>query len=92
MDRRSFVTGSALGAFGLASAGMFAGAGYAGHLTVLFLSFALWWALGYWFDNLAWAALVVAVLVLEVPGHVGQQRQLEPVGPDHGGDVDVISG
>ncbi len=42
--------------------GMFAGAGYAGHLTVLFLSFALWWALGYWFDNLAWAALVVAVL------------------------------
>ncbi|WP_298459574.1 phage holin family protein [uncultured Cellulomonas sp.] len=43
-------------------AGMFAGAGYAGHLTVLFLSFALWWALGYWFDNLAWAALVVAAL------------------------------
>jgi hypothetical protein len=43
-------------------AGMFAGAGYAGHLTVLFLSFALWWALGYWFDNLAWAALVVAVI------------------------------
>jgi len=42
--------------------GMFAGAGYAGHLTVLFLSFALWWALGYWFDNLAWAALVVAVI------------------------------
>jgi hypothetical protein len=43
-------------------AGMFAGAGYAGHLTVLFLSFALWWALGYWFDNLAWAALVVAAI------------------------------
>ncbi len=43
-------------------AGMFAGAGYAGHLTVLFLSFALWWALGYWFDNLAWAALVVAII------------------------------
>jgi hypothetical protein len=43
-------------------AGMFAGAGYAGHLTVLFLSFALWWALGYLFDNLAWAALVVAVI------------------------------
>jgi len=42
--------------------GMFAGAGYAGHLTVLFLSFALWWALGYWFDNLALAALVVAVI------------------------------
>ena len=43
-------------------AGLFAGAGYAGHLTVLFLSFALWWALGYLFDNLAWAALVVAVI------------------------------
>jgi hypothetical protein len=43
-------------------AGMFAGAGYAGHLTVLFLSLALWAALSYWFDNFAWAALVVAIL------------------------------
>ena len=43
-------------------AGMFAGAGYAGHLTVLFLSFALWAALAYWLDNWAWSALIVAIL------------------------------
>jgi hypothetical protein len=42
--------------------GMFAGAAYAGHLTVLFLSLALWAALSYWLDNFAWAALIVAVL------------------------------
>jgi hypothetical protein len=43
-------------------AGMFAGAAYAGHLTVLFLSFALWAALYYWLDNWAWSALIVAVI------------------------------
>src|SRR4051812_6337065 len=43
------------------AAGMLGGAGYAGHLTVLFLSIALWWALG---DAMGrgWAALIVAVL------------------------------
>lgn len=43
-------------------AGLLGGAGYAGHLTALFLSITLWMALAYWFDNLAWSALVVAVL------------------------------
>lgn len=43
-------------------AGMLGGAGYAAHLTVLFLSITLWMALAYLFDNLAWSALVVAVL------------------------------
>ncbi|MFP7761174.1 phage holin family protein [Marisediminicola sp. LYQ134] len=43
-------------------AGLLGGAGYAGIMAVFFLSVALWWALGYWFDNLAWAAVVVAVL------------------------------
>ncbi len=43
-------------------AGMLGGAGYAAHLTVLFLSFALWMGLAYLFDNLAWSALVVALL------------------------------
>jgi len=43
-------------------AGMFGAAGFAGYMVLMFLSFALWWALGYWFDNLAWAALVVAVI------------------------------
>ena len=43
-------------------AGMFAGAGYAGHLTVLFLSFALAWALGDWWEAPALGFVVVAVL------------------------------
>lgn len=42
-------------------AGLFGGAGYAGHLTVLFLSFAAWWGLGHVVD-IAWAALIVAVI------------------------------
>lgn len=43
-------------------AGMLGGAGYAAHLTVLFLSITLWMALAYALDNLAWSALVVAAL------------------------------
>ncbi|MBX0300944.1 phage holin family protein [Cryobacterium sp. 1639] len=42
-------------------AGMLGGAGYAGHLTVLFLSFAAWWGLGHVID-IAWAAVIVAVI------------------------------
>jgi len=42
-------------------AGMFAGAGYAGHLTVLFLSVAAWWGLGYLVGN-GWSALIVAAV------------------------------
>jgi Putative Actinobacterial Holin-X, holin superfamily III len=43
-------------------AGMLGGAGYAAHLMTLFLSITLWMALAYLFDDLAWSALVVAVL------------------------------
>lgn len=42
--------------------GMFAGAGYTGHLTVLFLSFAAAWALGDWWEAPALGFLVIAVL------------------------------
>jgi hypothetical protein len=42
-------------------AGMFAGAGYAAGMAVLFLTVALWWALGT-LMGLGWSALVVAVL------------------------------
>jgi hypothetical protein len=42
-------------------AGMLAGAGYAGHLLVLFLSFALWWGLENFMDA-GLAALIVAIL------------------------------
>lgn len=40
-------------------AGLFGGAGVAGLFTLLFLSIALWWALGYLMGN-AWSAVVVA--------------------------------
>ena len=42
-------------------AGLFGGAGYAGHLTVLFLSLAAWWGLGHVMD-IAWAAVIVAIV------------------------------
>jgi len=41
--------------------GMLAGAGVAGHFVLLFLSLALWWALGY-LMGLGWSAVVVAVI------------------------------
>ena len=40
---------------------MLGAAGYAGHLTILFLSISLWWALGYLVGN-GWSALIVAVI------------------------------
>ena len=45
-----------------AAGGMFAGAGVAGHLALIFLSLALWWALGDPLDSLGWSALVVGLL------------------------------
>ena len=41
-------------------AGLLGGAGYAGHLTVLFLSLAAWWGLGQVID-IAWAEFIVAL-------------------------------
>lgn len=41
--------------------GMLAGAGVAGHFVLLFLSLALWWALGN-LMGLGWSGVVVAVL------------------------------
>lgn len=42
-------------------AGMFAGAGVAGHMVLLFLSIALWWGLGSAMGH-GWAAVLVAVV------------------------------
>ena len=41
--------------------GMLAGAGVAGHFVLIFLSLALWWALGT-LMGLGWSAVVVAVI------------------------------
>lgn len=43
-------------------AGMYAGAGIAGHFVLLFLSVALWWALGTYLTGLGWSAVIVAVI------------------------------
>lgn len=42
-------------------AGLLGGAGYAALMAVLFLSIALWWALGYLMGN-AWSGVVVAII------------------------------
>jgi hypothetical protein len=46
-------------------AGMFAGAAFAAYMGILFLSIALWWALGNAIGR-GWSALIVAVLWLIV--------------------------
>jgi hypothetical protein len=43
------------------AAGMLGGAGFAGYMVALFLSFAAWWGLANVMDE-AWGALIVAVL------------------------------
>jgi hypothetical protein len=43
------------------SAGMFAGAGLAAYMVLLFASFALWWGLSNVMDQ-GWAALIVAAI------------------------------
>jgi hypothetical protein len=43
------------------AAGMLGGAGFAGYMVVLFLSFALWWGLENVMDA-GWAALIVAAV------------------------------
>ena len=64
--------------------GMLAGAGYAGHLLVLFLSLALMFALGHWMP-LGWAALIVAILwgivafVLQSSGRKNLKRATPPM-------------
>ena len=51
-------TGSRVGK----GAGMYGGAGVAGHFVLLFLSLALWWALGNYLVGLGWSAVILAVL------------------------------
>ncbi len=43
-------------------AGLFGGAGVAGHFVLLFLSIALWWGLGDLIGSNGWSAVIVAVL------------------------------
>lgn len=67
------------------AAGMLGAAGYAGHLTILFLSIALWMALSDLMDSMGWAALVVAVLwgiAAAVLGMSGRAKLKKVHGPE----------
>jgi len=62
--------------------GMLGGAGLAGYMVLLFLSFALWWGLANVMDQ-GWAALLVAVLWAVIGGVLyavgrGRLRELNP--------------
>ena len=61
-------------------AGMMGGAGYAALMAVLFLSIALWWALGYLMGN-AWSGVVVAVIwaIVALILYLGGRNQLKAV-------------
>lgn len=58
--------------------GMFGGAGLAGFLAVLFVSYAVWWGLSNAMDQ-GWAALIVAILWAAVAGglFLNARTQLE---------------
>lgn len=58
-------------------AGMLAGAGVAGHLALIFLSVALWWALATWWDSFGWSALAVGVLWLLVAAVLAARGRAE---------------
>jgi uncharacterized membrane protein YqjE len=64
--------------------GLLAGAGYAGHLLVLFLSLTLMFVLDLWLP-IAWAAFIVAVIwgivafVLQASGRKNLQRATPPM-------------
>jgi hypothetical protein len=49
-------------------AGLLGGAGVAAHFAVLFLTIALWWAIGTGIHSRAWAAVIVAALWAIVAG------------------------
>jgi hypothetical protein len=64
-------------------AGLLGGAGAAAFYAVLFLSIALWWALGDLIDSLGWSAVIVAVLwavVAAVLASMGRKKLKEVQG------------
>jgi len=72
-------------------AGALGGAGFAGAMTVLFLSIALWWALSHVVGH-SWSALIVAVLwgiVAAVLAAVGRTK-LREVNPTPERTVDTL--
>jgi hypothetical protein len=73
-------------------AGMFGAAGFAGYMVLLFLSFALWWALANVMD-IGLAALIVAVLwaVIGAVAFVLGRKKFQEVNPKPERTVDTLS-
>jgi hypothetical protein len=73
-------------------AGMFGAAGFAGYMTVLFLSIALWWALSHVVGH-SWSALIVAILwgVIGAVAFVMGRKKFQQVNPKPERTVDTLS-
>jgi hypothetical protein len=73
-------------------AGMFGAAGFAGYMTLLFLSIALWWALAHLVGH-SWSALIVAVLwgVIGAVAFVMGRNKFRQVNPKPERTVDTLS-
>lgn len=73
-------------------AGMLGGAGFAGYMTLLFLSIALWWGLVNVMDA-GWAALIVAVLWAVIAGilYATGRGELRNVNPKPERTVETVS-
>jgi Putative Actinobacterial Holin-X, holin superfamily III len=72
-------------------AGMFGAAGFAGYMVLLFLSFALWWALENWMDA-GLAAFIVAVIwgVIGAVAFVMGRKKFREVNPKPERTVDTL--
>lgn len=66
-----------------AAAGMLAAAGVAGFFLIMFALITLWQALASWFDEDAWSALVVTVLLAVIAGVLALmgKKKLQQVNP-----------
>lgn len=74
-------------------AGMLAGAGYAGHMLVLFLSFAAWWALAGVTNHIGLSALIVAIIwgVVAAALFVVGRSTMKKVNPKPERTVETVS-
>ena len=74
------------------AAGMLGAAGFAGYMTIVFLSVALWWALSHLVGH-SWSALIVAILwgvIAAVTGLMGKKK-FSQVNPKPERTVDTLS-
>jgi hypothetical protein len=74
------------------AAGMLGGAGFAGYMVLLFLSFAAWWGLANVMDE-AWAALIVAAVwaVIGAALYSTGRKQFRQVHPKPERTVETVS-